>query len=153
MPSLLSRFLGKRKNADPNPLLDGEKYEAVPKTPSPSAPTFPESLQRTISPSSPPKTKSKDQSDKGLGINIRRKQASSPPVEAKANAKLPLLSLSLPDTKLSEKKSQDLGVVFAGIADGPPRLDDEVLGAKRLTPTETSTLVQKTSEVISERGE
>ena len=64
MPSLLSRFLG--KNTDPSP-LDGEKYEAVPKTPPPSAPTFPESLRRSMSPTFPSKTKSKDQADKGLG--------------------------------------------------------------------------------------
>ena len=64
-----------------------------------------------------------------------------------------MLSLNLPDTKLEEKRLQGLGVVFEGITDGPPRLDDEVLGTKRLTPAETLTLVQKTSEVICERGE
>ena len=145
MPFILSRFLGKKKNADPNPLLDGEKYEAVPKTPSPSAATFPEPLQRSKSPSSPSKAK----------INVRRKQASSStPPEVKAKETLPLLSLSLPDTKLEEKKSQGLGVVFAGINDDDlQRLDDEILGARRLTTTETLSLVQKTSEVISERGE
>ena len=151
MPSLLSRFLGKKKNTDPSLLLDGEKYEAVPKTPSPSAPTFPEALRRSMSPTFPSKTKSKDQADKGLGI--RRKQASTPATTAKANEELPMLSLSLPDTKLDEKKSQGLGTVFSDITDGPPRLDDEVLGAKRLTPIETLDLVQKTSEVISEQGE
>ena len=151
MPSLLSRFLGKKKNADPTSLLDGEKYEAVPKTPSPSAATFPESAQR---PMSPLKVKTKEQSERTIGIPIRRKQApSSSPTESKVKEKLPILSLNLPDPKLEEKKLQGLGVVFEGITDGPLRLDDEVLGVKRLNATETLTLVQKTSEVICERGE
>ncbi|KAF8591780.1 hypothetical protein K439DRAFT_1626783 [Ramaria rubella] len=148
MPSILSRILGKKKNPDPAPLLDGEKYEAVPKTPSPSAPAFAETAQR---PKSPLKVRSRE-SEKAHGLGIRRKPASTDgPAKPQISA-APILSLSLPDPKFEEKKTQGLGVVFEGITDGPPRLDDEVLGSKRLTPAETLSLVQKTSEVISDRG-
>lgn len=152
MPSILSRLLGKKKHADPSPLLDGEKYEVVvPKTPSPSVPTFPDSVQRVMS---SPKGKTKEQSDRSFGLPMRRKQPpSGVPTEPKVKEKLPMLSLHLPDPRPEEKRLQGLGVVFAGMTDGPLKLDDEVLGTKRLTAAETLTLVQKTSEVICERGE
>lgn len=144
MPSIFSRLLGKRKHAERTSLLDGEKYEVVPKSTSRA-----DSTQR-------PKIKLKEQMVKGQSTHgLWKRSSSSVPrlYEQKLAESVPILSLSLPEPKGEEKKSQGLGVVFEGITDGPMKQDDEALGEKRLTPSETLVLVQKTSEVICERGE
>ena len=131
MPSLFSRLLGKKKQPDSS-LLGGEKYENV-QPPSPP----PDKLS-----SSPPKGKENGKA--------RRKPAIA--TEQKSTAP-PALELTLPDTKFAEeKKTAGLGVVFEGITDGSPLLDEETIGKRRLSPEQTLYLVKKTSEVISERG-
>jgi hypothetical protein len=145
MLSIFSRFLGKKKPAEQASasLLGGERYEAVPHDVSPS-PTFPDAAQQ---PQSPPRQKNKS---KDVPINPRRKQGIS---EAEATVEdAPTLSLNLPDPRLEEKKNQGLGIVFQGVSDGSPLLNDAILGDKRLTPAETSYLVQKTAEVIYDHG-
>lgn len=146
MPSFLSKLLGKKKHADTSDLLDGERYEAVPSEISPSTSTFPEN---THTPKSPPH-KSKSH---GLGLNIRRRAASPPPrPERDSDISAPvvppsLLSLDLPSSKPEEKRNEELDLGLSN-----QTLNEEVLRKKRLTPAEALYLVQKTSEIISERG-
>lgn len=139
MPSLLSRFFGKKKSAEPSDLLGGEKFEAVEQPSSPSAQAF--TVER---PQSPAK--------EGKGFGIRRKPVPSPTGKQKRDESAPTLSLTLSDTKLEEKKSQGLGIAFEDITNPPLLLNKDALISRMLTPAEALCLIQKTADSISERG-
>jgi hypothetical protein len=118
-------------------LLEG-KFEAVVTPASPTAINFAEAQGQ-------PKDK-----EGGFGLfKTKSRPSHSPLSPTKRTEELPTLSLNLPGQK-EENGSRALGVVFEG--DRQVTLDDSVIGAKRLNPTETLTLVRACSQAITERG-
>jgi hypothetical protein len=149
MPSFLSKVFGRKKeDAADRPtspkghkshpsLLEG-KFEAVVTPASPIATNFAEAQGH-----------SKDKEGGFALFRAKSRPSNSPLPSNKRSEELPTLSLNLPGQK-EENGSRVLGVVFEG--DRQVVLDDSVIGAKRLNPTETLALVRACSQVITERG-
>jgi hypothetical protein len=155
MPSFLSKVFGRAKedaadvpSAPKSPtspkghkshpsLLEG-KFEAVITPASPIATNFAEAYGN-------PKEK-----EGGFTLFKTKSRSSAASItSSKRPDKLPTLSLNLPGQK-EENGSRALGVVFEG--DRQVVLDDSVIGARRLDPTETLALVRACSHIITERG-
>jgi hypothetical protein len=147
MPSFLSKVFGRKKEDTANvpvpkghksnpSLLEG-KFEAVVTPASPVATNFASAQQQ-------PKDK-----DGGFGLFTTKSRQPNSPLAAKPTEAFPTLSLNFPGQK-EENGTRVLGVVFEG--DRQVVLDDSVIAAKRLTPTETLALVRACSLVITERG-
>lgn len=146
MPSFFSKLLGKKKHSDNSGLLDGERYEAIPAD-VPSPPSSGPVLENI------PPTKSSSHKSKshGLGLHLKRRAQSPPPPPPPEQEPIapPHLSLDLPSSQAEEKQPADLNL---GLGNETLTFSEAILRQKRLTPAETLYLVQKTSEIIQERG-
>lgn len=154
MPSFLSKVFGRKKEdgtdgpkspkqRKSNPSLLEGKFEAVVTPQTPVATNFAEVHGG----------QSNKQQDKEGGFALFRAKSRPQSPQLPSNKRLedlPTLSLNLPGQK-EENGSRALGVVFEG-DERQAMLDESVIGAKRLSPNETLTLVRACSQVITERG-
>lgn len=142
MPSFLSKVFGRKKqdgkepsrsskrSSDPS-LLEGIKFEAVSPTVSPTASHFPE------------KGKEKDPA---FGLFRVKSRAQSPlpgPREPASNGYHLTLNLSL----AKDDKSR-----LAFEPESSQTLPDDVLNERRLTPSETLSLIDACAKALTERG-
>jgi hypothetical protein len=131
MPSFLSKVFGRGKKHDeksrdaPSSPLGG-KFEAV-----------------RLSPGPPSLNENGDKSANG-------KEKTSPTREMKLT-EAPLLSLNLSGIQ-DASSSQPSSAVFDADPDSRVLLPDSVIGAKRLSPSETLALVKTCGQAITERG-
>lgn len=149
MPSFFSKVFGRKKDekdashsrrhSASASLLEG-KYEAVSPTASPTADKFKNELNG----------KDKDKDVKPSLFRPRSRSTASPQSDATKPLPLtPQLKLNLSTPK--EPKTRALGVVFEA-ADDNGTLPEHVIGERRLTPLETSSLVKFCAAAIVDRG-
>lgn len=163
MPSFLSKVFGRKKDeketlasqgraSDPS-LLEG-KFEHVSPNVSPTIAICPEGAGANGNGNGSAKEKDKDK-DVGFALfkSKSRTLSSAPSIAAPSSSKssLPLLSLDLPAPK-EAAGSRTLDVVFESDPDAHILLSDDVIGQRRLKPSEVQLLVQICSQAIMARG-
>ncbi|KAF9488146.1 hypothetical protein BDN71DRAFT_1436340 [Pleurotus eryngii] len=154
MPSFLSKVFGRKKDekeesngrASESSLLEG-KFEAVSPNVSPTAAIFSENGHG--------KEKEKE---RDLGFSLFKAKSNTPTVtsptspSAQKQGDFLQLSLNLSSTPKAESNSRPMGSVFDADPDAQILLSESVIGERRLTPQESTTLVRASSQAITARG-
>ena len=154
MPSFLTKVFGRKKDEKEHAStkrhsgsrtssLEG-KFEAVSPNISPSATHFTEAI---------PQVKEKEK-DKDTAFSLFRPKSRQPSASSldstRSSSPKPLLTLSLSEAK--EENTRALGVVFEADPDDRRVLSESVIGERRLSATETLSLVKACSTAIVDRG-